>query len=182
MIAAAASLFWTAGSLAAAAGQDRLPDLAMARPVDLQVDRISTGSRYLRFTAMIVNIGVGPFETRASRTSLRATTMAVKQRVHDATGGYRVVRTGALASYSRVNNCNWTTIRLRSSAVVSVIDWGAGCSLPGAPMPTPTPSVEPSPTPSPEPIRSASPMASPATFRGSIAVAAIPPAPPGGQP
>ena len=245
----------------------------MARPVDLRAETTSNGSRYLRFTAMIVNIGTGPFETRAARSSRRATSMAVKQRVYDASGAYRVISTDAVATYSgdghdhwhvqhvaayelfslqgapvarspkvgfcffdtrpyrrsmpgmppspsylrtgcgnerslsvrhgisvgwadvygaelrfqainvtglppgdyllkvtadpagaflesnRVNNCNWSRIRLRSSAVVSIVDWGAGCVLPGPQIPTPMPLVSPSPTPNP--VLSPSPSSTP---------------------
>lgn len=274
--AAAASLLWTASVLATVPGEDRLPDLAMARPVEMRVDLTSNGARYLRFAAMIVNIGRGPFETRASRASRRATTMSVKQRIYDAAGAYRVVATGAHASYSGdghdhwhvqhvaayelftltgalvarspkvgfcffdtrpyrrslpgtprlqrytrsgcgtersmsvrngisvgwadvygaelrfqainvtgvppgdyllkvtadpagafleanpANNCNWSRIRLRrSSAVVTAIDWGAGCILPGAQVPTATPSPSPAASPSPSPNPSATPTVSP---------------------
>ena len=56
---------------AAATPTDRLPDLAMGRPADLRLVS-AAGKRKLRFTTFILNLGAGPFETRAYRKSLRA--------------------------------------------------------------------------------------------------------------
>jgi hypothetical protein len=40
---------------------------------------------------------------------------------------------GAFLEGNETNNCNWTRIRLRrSGTLVSTLDWGAGCTLPGA--------------------------------------------------
>jgi len=91
---------------ASAAAGDRLPDLAMARPLDIQL-QIMDGRRRLRFTTMIVNIGDGPFETRASRRSKRHPSMVVKQRIYDTIGGYRVVTTPAVAGYSGDGHDHW---------------------------------------------------------------------------
>jgi hypothetical protein len=265
---------------AAAAPGDRLPDLAMARPLAMRLQTVSNGGRFLRLTTSIVNIGDGPLETKASRASTGVPTMPVKQRVHDNAGGYRVVSTPAIATYSgdghdhwhvrnvaryelfaasglepalarsskvgfcffdtgpyrlslpraprvqqyrpsgcgtrstlslrhgisvgwadrygselryqsidvtglsageyllkvtadpngyflernELNNCNWTRIRVgRSGAAVPVLDWGAGCVLPGAPGPTPTPVPTPIPdaTPTPTPTDMPTPTPTP---------------------
>ena len=95
------------GSSTAASGTDRLPDLAMARASDLRMLTTPTGRRLLRFTTMIVNIGAGPFETRAARRSIATTSMPVKQRVYDASGGYHVVSTPTVARYSGDGHDHW---------------------------------------------------------------------------
>lgn len=105
------------GHPAAAAPGDHLPDLAMARPLDLRLETSTDGRRRLRFMAMIVNIGDGPFETRAARPSTRRTSMVVKQRIYDTGGGYRVVTTPALASYSGDGHDHWHVQRVAQYAL-----------------------------------------------------------------
>jgi len=101
----------------AAAPGERLPDLAMVRPLDVRLETSSDGRRRLRFTAMIVNIGDGPFETRAARASTRRTSMLVKQRIYDSSGGYRVVPTLAVASYSGDGHDHWHVQRVAQYAL-----------------------------------------------------------------
>jgi hypothetical protein len=91
---------------------DRLPDLAMARPVELSLSSSADGRRRLRFTSSIVNIGEGPFETRASRASVRQASMTVKQRIYNAKGDYRVVPTRAIATYSGDGHDHWHVQRV----------------------------------------------------------------------
>ena len=79
----------------------------MARPTDLRMLTTSTGRRLLRFTTTIVNIGAGPFETRAARRSISTTSMPVRQRIYDTTGGYRVVKTPTVARYSGDGHDHW---------------------------------------------------------------------------
>lgn len=98
----------------AAETMDRLPDLAMARPVDLRLVTSADGHRRLRFTSSIVNIGDGPLETRASRNSVRQPSMPVKQRIYDASGGYHVVQTRAIATYSNDGHDHWHVQRVAS--------------------------------------------------------------------
>ena len=54
-----------AGSVSAAV--DAPPDLAMARLRHIGTTRTEDGRRLLRFSAIIVNVGVGPFELRSRR-------------------------------------------------------------------------------------------------------------------
>lgn len=86
---------------------DRLPDLAMARPRDLRIQTLANGRRRLRFTGLIVNIGAGPFEIRASRKSVRVKTMAVRQRIYSNTGGQRTVATRASIKYAGDGHDHW---------------------------------------------------------------------------
>lgn len=109
------ALTWLAppgSTVTVSAPVDRLPDLAMARPTDLRVQVSANGHRLLRFTTMIVNIGEGPLETRAARHSLLTATMPVKQRIYDTGGGYRVVKTGTVATYSGDGHEHWHVQRV----------------------------------------------------------------------
>ena len=85
---------------------DRLPDLAMARPQDLRIQRAG-GHRRLRFTGLIVNIGAGPFETRASRKFIRSKVMPVRQRIYDTAAGHRTILTKAVAKYAGDGHDHW---------------------------------------------------------------------------
>lgn len=91
----------------AGASPDRLPDLSMSMPTDLRIQTTSTGERRLRFTGVIVNIGSGPFETRASRRSTSTPTMLVSQRIYNAAGGTRVHDTEAIARYAGDGHNHW---------------------------------------------------------------------------
>jgi hypothetical protein len=83
------ALLAPAGS--AAAASDRLPDLAMARLRHIVTTNTADGRRLLRFSAIIVNVGVGPFELRSQRpdTSSR---WSARQVVYNDAGGSRTVR------------------------------------------------------------------------------------------
>ncbi len=91
----------------AAASPDRLPDLSMSMPTDILIQTTSAGARRLRFTTTIVNLGAGPFETRASRRSTSTPTMLVSQRIYNAAGGTRVHDTSAVARYAGDGHDHW---------------------------------------------------------------------------
>ena len=91
----------------AAASPDRLPDLSVSLPTDIVIQTTSAGVRVLRFTTTIVNIGSGPFETRASRRSTSVPTMLVSQRIYNAAGGTRVHDTSAVARYAGDGHDHW---------------------------------------------------------------------------
>jgi hypothetical protein len=89
-----------------------LPDLRMARiPTDagnLKVDiETQPGRRLLRFTAIIVNGGDGPFEALGRRPSPAATTMKAKQRVLDSQGRWREIYTPAVMYYAGDGHDHW---------------------------------------------------------------------------
>ena len=64
--------------VAVAVGELR-PDLGMAPLTDLRVTTIDSGQRQLRFSATIVNVGQGPFEITATRSSQDAPFQVVQQ-------------------------------------------------------------------------------------------------------
>jgi hypothetical protein len=91
----------------AAAPADLLPDLSMRKPADIRTETASGGARRLRFSTTIVNIGKGPFETRASRSSTSVRTMIVSQRIYNTAGGTRVNETTEVAKYAGDGHDHW---------------------------------------------------------------------------
>ena len=91
----------------AAAPVDRLPDLAMGRPLELRLVRTADGHRRLRFTSLILNLGKGPLETLGYRKSLKTKTMHIRQRIYDTAGGHRTIVTTALAKYAGDGHNHW---------------------------------------------------------------------------
>ena len=84
------ALLTPAGS--ASAASDRLPDLAMARLRHVGTTRTTDGRRLLRFSAIIVNVGVGPFELRSQRPDT-SSSWSSQQVIYDTDGGARTVGT-----------------------------------------------------------------------------------------
>jgi hypothetical protein len=77
------ALLAPAGS--ASAASDRLPDLAMARLRHIGTTRTEDGRRLLRFSAIIVNVGVGPFELRSQRPDT-SSSWSAQQVIYDTDG------------------------------------------------------------------------------------------------
>jgi hypothetical protein len=78
----------------------RCPDLAMAPPSHLRLDRKRDGRRFLRMQNSIVNVGNGPAELFAQRSGPRE--MAAQQVITDTAGGRRRFATGAEVYYTSV--------------------------------------------------------------------------------
>jgi hypothetical protein len=93
---------------APALAADVLPDLGMARVSDLKIDKSTIkGHKLLRYTAIIVNVGAGPFEARGGRSSTSEPTMAVTQRIYDDAGGHRDLTTSAEMFYAGDGHNHW---------------------------------------------------------------------------
>jgi hypothetical protein len=75
----------------ASAASDRLPDLAMAKLRHIGTKTVH-GRRLLRFSAIIVNVGEGPFELRSRRANSRSR-WSTRQVIYDDAGGSRAVAT-----------------------------------------------------------------------------------------
>jgi hypothetical protein len=105
--AVAGSAALTAPSAAAFAA-DRLPDLGMAHPSDLKVDTNTVpGRRLLRYTAVIVNVGSGPFEVHGRRPDT-STPMSVTQRIYDDSAtGFHEVGTSAEMFHAGDGHDHW---------------------------------------------------------------------------
>jgi hypothetical protein len=95
-----------APSRLAYAATDSLPDLGMAHPKDLKIEKTSTGRKLLRFSSIIVNVGSGPFEVHGERAA-GASTMTTQQRIFDDAGGYREVPTAAIMYFGGDGHNHW---------------------------------------------------------------------------
>jgi Lysyl oxidase len=92
----------------AGATADLLPDLAMAPLRDIRLDTLSDGTRRLRFTAEIINIGSGPFELQAERaTTSEQEITDVRQRIADTQGGRRELVTSATLVFGGDGHNHW---------------------------------------------------------------------------
>jgi hypothetical protein len=78
----------------------RCPDLVMAAPTHLRVDRRRPHRVLLRMENKIVNVGPGPVELFAQRTGPKE--MAARQVITDLAGGRRRFPTGAEVYYTSV--------------------------------------------------------------------------------
>ena len=85
----------------------RIPDLRMGHTQDFKIRTVADGRRLLRFTAIMVNVGAGPFEAHGQRPDTDTPTMAVTQRIYNAAGGYRDVRTPAAMFFSGDGHDHW---------------------------------------------------------------------------
>jgi Lysyl oxidase len=93
---------------AAVAAADRLPDLGMAPLKDFSIDTSTIpGRRLLRFTTVIVNVGVGPFETIGTRPDTSTAQMAVRQRIFDDAGSFRDRSTPAVMFWAGDGHDHW---------------------------------------------------------------------------
>jgi hypothetical protein len=105
MISLLLALVVLAPSLPTFAASDRLPDLGMAQLRDVHIEK-SGGRRLLRFTAVIVNVGAGPFAVLGQRPDISTAEMTTQQRIYDDAGGSRYVSTPAVMKYSGVDGHN----------------------------------------------------------------------------
>jgi Lysyl oxidase len=105
-IATAILLLPGLGAPPASAAAERLPDLGMAHPTDFRIEKRSDGSRWLRFSSIVVNVGAGAFEVHGQRAT-GATTMSVRQRIFDDSGGFRDLSTAAVAYFGGDGHGHW---------------------------------------------------------------------------
>jgi hypothetical protein len=100
----------------AAAATDRLPDLQMGGVDEFSIDtKTIPGHRLLRYTAIIINMGTGPFEVHGQRPDTSTPTMSVTQRIYDTDGGYRDVVTPATMYYAGDGHNHWHVTDLESA-------------------------------------------------------------------
>jgi Lysyl oxidase len=109
VLAALALLLVTSGSIAppqTAAASDRLPNLRMMHLRDFRL-QWSGGRRLLRFTAIMANVGAGPFEVRGSRPNTSTNTMSVIQAIGNTAGGERTISTDAVMQWAGDGHNHW---------------------------------------------------------------------------
>lgn len=105
-----------AATPAQAAGADRLPDLAMAPLADFKIETSGT-RKLLRYTAIVVNIGAGPFQVEGSRASTADPEMSVVQRIFDTAGGSRTLSTTARMYFAGDGHSHWHVRDLEQSSL-----------------------------------------------------------------
>lgn len=119
LVATAAATLAVAGAASSArAAADRLPDLGMARLADFKLDKLSNGTRVLRYSTTIVNVGAGPFQVLGSRASFGDTQMSVTQQIYDDAGGVREVPTTADMFYAGDGHDHWHVRDLESTELI----------------------------------------------------------------
>jgi hypothetical protein len=102
----------------AGAVSDRLPDLGMAHPRNLQIQKTSDGRKLLRFDSIVVNnVRAGPFELHG-QLAAGASTMTTTQRIFDDAGTYRDVPTAAIMYFGGDGHNHWHVQDLEDFALV----------------------------------------------------------------
>jgi hypothetical protein len=90
----------------ATAATDAMPDLGMARVTDIRLNKTSDGRSLLRFSTTIVNVGTGPFELSATRSSTDGQ-WSVSQRIADINGLRRSVATNVELIFGGDGHMHW---------------------------------------------------------------------------
>jgi hypothetical protein len=114
-------LFLVLASIAPAApawaATDKLPDLAMAKLRGERTENTADGRRLLRFSSVIVNVGVGPFELEAQRSS-SSSAWSGQQVIFDDAGGSRTVASPAQFVYGGDGHSHWHVKELETYELV----------------------------------------------------------------
>ena len=97
------------------------PDLRMMRLSDLTIEDTVDGRRLLRFSAVIVNVGLGPLKLEASRNG-SSSQMKVQQRIYDDTGVSRAVSTSAKMIFGGDGHTHWHVKNMVRHVVVGIDD------------------------------------------------------------
>ena len=135
-----------------AAASSRNPDLGIAKLSTITIDTTTKpGSRLLRYTAVMVDVGAGPLELIGTRPDTSTATMSVIQRIYDTSGGHTDVPVNTTMFYSGDGHNHWhtrdieggTLTRLDNGRKVGTLAKHGFCffdnvkyrlSLPGAPQ------------------------------------------------
>ena len=107
IMAAAVVALSVAYAPAAGAATDVLPDLRMAKLQELKIQKTSDGRKLLRFSSIIVNVGVGAFEAHGQRPDTGTSTMTTHQHIFNTEGSYRDVPTAAVMYFGGDGHNHW---------------------------------------------------------------------------
>ncbi|MGI9023663.1 MAG: lysyl oxidase family protein [Acidimicrobiales bacterium] len=103
----------------AGAATPRLPDLGMASLADFRIET-PPGQRLLRFTALVVNVGAGPFDLKGVRKNTTVTEMRVKQRLFNDDGTKSTLATSATMFYAGDGHDHWHVRDLQRYTIHSI--------------------------------------------------------------
>jgi lysyl oxidase len=92
----------------ASAASPMLPDLRMAKVSKVMIDTTTiSGHRLLRYTATIVNVGAGPFETTGTRASTNESTMPLTQNIYQSDGSIVILPTNDTMYFAGDGHNHW---------------------------------------------------------------------------
>ncbi len=131
MVAVASAALTVAAVAPVGAATPRLPDLGMAPLADIRVET-QPGRTVLRFSATVVNVGVGPFDIRGNRARTSVAAMKVRQRLFNTDGTKTVFLTGASMFYSGDGHDHWHIRDLQRYTIHSIntdAELGAGAKV-----------------------------------------------------
>lgn len=120
MVAVALAALTLVSPAPVAAATPRLPDLGMAPLSDFRIETSPTGQKLLRFTALVVNVGAGPFDLEGRRPNATATDMRVKQRLFNDDGTKTTLSTNATMFYSGDGHNHWHVRDLQRYTINSI--------------------------------------------------------------
>jgi hypothetical protein len=113
-----------AGRVHAAPSENALlPDLAVLAPFDFRIEYTDQGKKRLRFSTVVVNIGVGPFQLKGydpkDGHAAHGDTLAVRQQVKEPNGSFSRHDSNATMVWSGDGHNHWhvtglQTIRLQN--------------------------------------------------------------------
>lgn len=112
--------FTTLGSVSPSSADPMLlPDLGMAQVSTVTVDtRTIPGRRLLRYDAVLVNVGAGPFVLNGHRADTTIPELTISQRIFDGSGGYvDVPISGTTMYWSGDGHNHWHTKDLESGVL-----------------------------------------------------------------
>jgi hypothetical protein len=122
LIAAGAAVAALGVGAAPALAADRLPDLRMKRMSDIHIEQVN-GVKALKYTTIVVNAGVGPFEAFGQRPT-NAGDMDVWQDIYQTGGGFRRVPTDANMFFAGDGHNHWH-IRALDAVFLQPVDFTA---------------------------------------------------------
>jgi hypothetical protein len=101
-----------------ASAHDVLPDLGMAKVIDLQQTRFTDGRLVLRYSTTVVNVGAGAFEVHGTRSS--PSEMSQAQRIFDSGGTFRDVVTPGGMVFGGDGHNHWHVDSLATSELIAL--------------------------------------------------------------
>jgi hypothetical protein len=110
------------GTTTAAGESDVLPDLGMLPPKDFSIQSRPRGVRWLRFDAVVVNVGPGLFDVFGHGQADANGRLQVVQRIQDGAGGWSEVVSPAEMFYAEDGHNHWHVEELQHWTIASVND------------------------------------------------------------
>ncbi len=104
-------------------GNPLLPDLVPAPPVDIHISR-KDDVVLLRFTSVLVNVGVGDFVLRGTRNTLQPDSWVVEQEIFYSTSGADLVPPQATMGWGGDGHHHWHVLRVANYRLVRLDEEG----------------------------------------------------------